>query len=189
MDIYQFITSLVNSIAWPATIIFLVIFFRKLIYKLILSLETLSFKDLKLNFHQELIRLEQVATKAQIPLSKREETQEFFYKKVIDLSQSSPIGAISLAWINVEEAVNQAIKRLNIKTSDSHISQIQKIRALASQPHFSSEILQIIEGLRFARNNVVHSQPSKESITEGDVVNFIELSENVITYLNNFKKE
>lgn len=57
MDVLTFISELIKSLAWPVAIIILVILLRKPIVELIPLLRRLKYKDLELEFSQEVTEL------------------------------------------------------------------------------------------------------------------------------------
>ena len=54
MDWLQFLSSVVGSLAWPATVLALVVLLRAPVTRVLLTLTRLKYKDLELDFGREL---------------------------------------------------------------------------------------------------------------------------------------
>jgi hypothetical protein len=67
MNILQFIASLISSLAWPVAIVLIILILRKPLSQIILSLQKLRYKELQLDFSQEVSKLVSAADRAKIP--------------------------------------------------------------------------------------------------------------------------
>src|ERR1051325_1135276 len=108
MDWLAFFASIIASLAWPLTVIILVILLRDPLTRVLLTLTHLKYKDLEIDFKRELEELEEKAkaidVKPQLPeirASEKKDTLQFL-AEARQLAAQWPEGAVTLAWQAVE---------------------------------------------------------------------------------------
>src|ERR1700730_18334683 len=109
MDWLQFLASLIKSLAWPTTLVTLVVLFRAPVRRALLSVTRSKYKDLELDFGRELKQLEKEAlaiditpqTPKNIAPTKRDSPK--LLQEAKKLGQNSPEPAVAVAWQAVED--------------------------------------------------------------------------------------
>lgn len=104
MDVLTFISELIKAVAWPATAIVLVVLLRKPIVELIPLLRKLKYKEIELEFAQEVYEL-----KAEVEAIAKEKGEEApsiasTSSNLLNLVTFSTRAAIMEAWLEVESA-------------------------------------------------------------------------------------
>jgi len=105
MDVLTFTSELVKSLSWPAATVFLVVLLRKPIIELIPLMKKLKYKELELEFSQEVSKLKAEEAEANLIVPKdSESTKGEDSSRLLDLVSFSTRAAIMEAWIEVETA-------------------------------------------------------------------------------------
>src|SRR3990172_8927366 len=115
MDILTFIAALIKGVAWPITIIILVLLFRVPISNLIKYIIRIKYKDLEISFNQEIDRII-----TQIPpqeLSDALATKEDADERVRALIRTAPSKSIIVAWNMTEVSIYEKLRELFPKDS------------------------------------------------------------------------
>ena len=108
MDGLQFLASIIDSLAWPATVAAIVVLLRKPLGQILLTLTRLKYKDLEIDFRQQLKELEEAAeaieVKPALPSPDVGGPKES--KELLDeakrLASEFPEPAVAVAWSAVE---------------------------------------------------------------------------------------
>ena len=152
MSWMQFIIALIDKLAWPLVLVFAVISLKRPLAKLIPLAKKLKFKDLELEFSQELKAVTQAAEQVfpELKIDKR---------NVLIISASRlPNSAVIEAW----EAVDLAAEKLIhshcsniILDKDTRYKHIENI--LISEKLLSTKQGKLFRELRQLRNKVAHA--------------------------------
>src|SRR5205823_1409180 len=141
--------------------------------QVILSLQKLSYKELQLDFSQEVSKLVSVADRAKIPtitvengsiprersISPPRALEGNFDDQITSLAKTAPTAAIVMAWSQVESEIQSAMNRLAITPDNpSYNSVLRNIRLLRENNYIDEDTEKILEGLRILRNKVVHGE-------------------------------
>jgi hypothetical protein len=176
MDDYQFISSVINSLAWPFFIFLIFWTFRVQIAQLLPFLR-LKYKDIDITF-----RLDEAVKEAadipatdQVPQPTREESDKF--RRLIKISPSS---AIAEKARDVEQALGDFGEAVGM-TSPRTRGWLSWTRELRKYELIDSATSALLEDLRFVRNAAVHS--GRNEITENDAYRFIGLADKLIASL------
>ena len=118
----EYIFKAVDSLAWPVSILIIILIFRKELSAVLSQLSNLEYKGFKANFGNKLQDVEQ-----KIKEIKRTEVedsnveseltinQENDYDRIMRIAEISPRAAISEAWSEVEAAARKAAAQADLK--------------------------------------------------------------------------
>lgn len=186
MDWLAFISNLIDSLAWPATIVFLALFFRSRLNDLFEKLNNVKFKDVEVSFDRRLDRAKE--SMAALPESQSQgelpaellppplpKTEKELIARIADLS---PSAAVMESWRLVEQALDFYCKQHGLKQP---VSNQTLMNFLKEDPYFSDGLLSAFQELRMLRNNAAHS---KASISKESALEFAELSEKLASELS-----
>jgi hypothetical protein len=118
MDTLQFIANVITALAWPATVLALVLLLRRPLGQILLTLTKLKYKDLELAFGRELKQIEEQARAVEVLPSPQanivggpKEPAELL-AEAEQLAAEFPEPAVSVAWSAVEDQLAQAAERI-----------------------------------------------------------------------------
>jgi hypothetical protein len=63
MDVYNFISAIINSLVWPVVVLVVLLVLKKPLSQLLLSLNKLRYNNLEIDFGKELAKLEKTLEK------------------------------------------------------------------------------------------------------------------------------
>lgn len=165
MDLLAFVASLVQSLAWPAAVVLIVLAFRQSLAKLIPGLHRLKYKDVELEFGRQLQEVRQelgpTPTQPALPapaesgraaLPEPKGTTRYYQS----LAEISPRAAILEAWLDFELAANAAVESIQPSTKGRPLSMPRLFSVLAEADLLSSSEVDALTRLRALRNQVVH---------------------------------
>lgn len=190
MDGLQFVASLMSSLAWPATIIVLVLILRDPISRVLLTLTKLKYRDVELDFGKELNELEQAAQQIDVHPKKanviegapKESSQ--ILSEAQTLAETFPRAAVSVAWSAVETEIMAVITQRAISPDYSfYSSPLKNIQILADSSLIDNLTLQVLDGMRKLRNAAVHAHPKDADITTDQAREFVFLARGIIDKL------
>ncbi|AZQ83860.1 hypothetical protein EKO29_07365 [Colwellia sp. Arc7-635] len=108
MDGFTFTTEIVKALAWPVSAITLVFLLRKPIIDLVPLMKKLKYKELELEFSQEM-----KALKSDVTINSVKDAQAVSSStnsKALDLLSFSARAGIMEAWIEVETKISKISK-------------------------------------------------------------------------------
>jgi len=133
MTLFEFISSIISSLAWPAIVLIIVFILKNPLSKILISLTKFRYKDLEMEF--ERLQSSADALPETIESKTIPESERIIYasleEQIADISPRSPEGAILIAWSIIEAAISSAIMRLAISPElPSYRSVIHNIECL-----------------------------------------------------------
>jgi hypothetical protein len=164
MTLLEFTSSCIASLAWPVTAGVIVWLLRDSIKRLLLTVTSLKYKDLQVDFGRELKALEQKAAVLDIKPARRAAAPAHMQKDPAELLANAerlmdefPEPAIALAWSAVEAALAGAVQQLVSSPGDpARRSAVENAHQLAEQNLIDSNTLDVLDRLRDLRNAAVH---------------------------------
>jgi hypothetical protein len=162
MDILTFISSLVQSLAWPVAVVLIVFIFRQSLAKLIPGLRRLKYKDIEAEFGHQIEEAKQElgppAPPPALPGPQKEgEAQRkgnlLYYRS---LAEVSPRAAILEAWIEFEVAANNAVESLQLAFRKRPLPMQHVFGVLGEAGLLLPQEIDALTRLRALRNQVVH---------------------------------
>ena len=156
MDTFEFIASLVDSLAWPAGAVLTAIVLRGTSQQLISYLTKLKYGDLELSFEKDLKILEQRATAA-LPAGEGAGPPISISPEQAQLAETSPRAAIIDPWLRVSGAATVALKK---RTGSVPASPPEIERALSTAHILGKEQLAVLVRLRKMQEDAGRGSPS-----------------------------
>jgi hypothetical protein len=180
MDWLTFLSNTVASLAWPIVLVVLVLLLRKELGALVVTLRRLKWKDLEAEFGQELKELENAAKN--LPPAETEPTVSNAASgpgstngttDVQAIARLSPSAAVLTSWINVEEAIGHAVRRLSISADAPwHLSPLRKIELLQEWTDIDNDTVAVLHRLRELRNRAAHFSADSPAISTSDAIEY-----------------
>lgn len=181
MDWKQLTASLVDSLAWPAVVLVLILVFRTELPSLLSRLlarpkGSLRAGPVELNWEQYTIE-EQARIASEMPSEQPASTQR---ERLSPLADDDPQRAILAAHARVEEALVERLKQEGEQEPERRAPTLSALSGLAAAKGIlSAEQLRSIEGLTVLRNLAVHESSSR-GLTPGKAKEFLDLADAVI---------
>ena len=180
MDLLTFLSELIKSLAWPVTAIVLVILLRKSIIELIPLLKRLKYKELELEFSQEVTELK--AEAEAIAKEKGEPSPSESSDQLLDLVSFSARAAIMEAWIEVESAaVTTASSFWGVSSSGAFRNMPKLGEYLLQCNVIDQKQLSVFNKLRQLRNKAAHTQDL--DLNENDARSYVQLASDLAKHI------
>jgi hypothetical protein len=183
MDWFEFIASLVNSLAWPMAVVILVLILRKPLAGLIPLLQRLKYKDLELEFGR---RVEEVSEKlvAAIPRPTLKYVPSPSESRAIQLAEVSPRAAVMEAWREVERAVIGAAKRNDLSTGkeQGRVTSLRAIRSLEQAEMVERDKARLLNDVRVLRNQAAHAP--EFALSKDSAIEYVNAAQQLTSYLD-----
>ncbi len=174
MDGFAFIAEIIKAVAWPSAVIALVILLRKPIVELVPLMKKLKYKELELEFAQEIEELKSHVGNA---LTKRngEPDLQTVSSKAMDLVSYSARAAIIEAWIELEAvAVEKASSFWNQAPSEAFRNDPKLGDYLHKCKVLDDKQVVIYKKLRKLRNKSAHSEDL--NLSEKDARSYVNMA-------------
>ncbi|MFH4576554.1 hypothetical protein WMQ62_23385 [Vibrio diabolicus] len=173
MDKYTFISEMTKALAWPATLIVVLLLLRKPLVSLIPFMRKLKFKELEMEFSEQVQALK---SEAEIDGTAEIDTP------AISILPFSTRAAVLEAWIELE---NVAASLAASFWSSSNTSPFKNYPKLGHYLHqcgvLSDTQLKSFDELRKLRNQLVHTQ--EVELTEDDAKAYILVATNLVNQI------
>jgi len=179
MEIGNLVVKILEVVAWPITIIIILLVFKKQLSRIILRLSKLRYKDVELEFSKDLEGAESIAKQLKLPKPaevkriKAPPTVTPVYDRLLQVAEISPRAAVTEAWMIIETATTEAAKAQGIKTIRA-ITGREVILELAKKARLEGGTIELYDYLRRMRNNAAHSLEFE--ISYEDVIRYIDLA-------------
>jgi len=191
MSLFEFISAMVSYLAWPITVLIIVLILKNPLSKIVISLTKFRYKDLEIEF--EKLKSSAEALPETIENKTIPESERIIYsslgEQIADLAPRSPEGAILIAWATVEAAIHSAVMRLAISPdSPSYRSVVHNIECLEKYTNLDNTKLAIIGDLRDLRNQSAHGKDKNYRISVEQALSYGTTAEKIIKILQNLKR-
>jgi len=185
MDWLTFFSSIINALAWPATLIVLLILIRKQLPQIAKSLRRLKYKDIEVEFGETAKAIAN-EVKAIVPAAQAEnkiagQEKEEVKARLEAIAELAPRAAILESWLQVEAAAADVIRQNNLDASTPYPGPLRLRDSLHKGGILNKRQIAIFEQLRTLRNEAVHV-PDAE-FTKTAVSNYIESAIAIASYL------
>ena len=186
MDTLTFLSEVISSLAWPSAAVLLVFLLRKPIVELVPLMKRLKYKELELEFSQQVLELK---TEAESSLSKTENSYAVDTNdsdRLLDLVLYSTRAAIMEAWIKLETAA------IDVASSYWGPSSKETFRSTANLGEYLLQCkvidetqLSIYNTLRKLRNKSAHAE--ELHLSEVDVKAYVQMAINLSEHIRREK--
>jgi uncharacterized protein YutE (UPF0331/DUF86 family) len=190
MDWLHFVASIVGSLAWPLTVVILVVLLRGPITRVLFTLSRLKYKDLEVAFGQELRQLEEKAKaidiiprqSRSIPSTEKDSPQ--LLDEATRLAQDFPEGAVFVGWQVVENELMSAVMRLAISPDyPPYNSALKNAQLLKEENAIDEGTVELLSRMRTLRNMAMPPSSWHGYITTGEAIEFLALARGVVERL------
>ena len=174
MNWLQFFASVIESIAWPVSLLVALWLLRNQLLPLIPNIGRLKYKNFEVEFREQIKELSSETkpklTDEETPPSSDLEAANILYS----LAEVSPRGAILEAWLRLEShAIMSLLARNKIsKDEPPKVSPLQLAKLISTTNALKKDDLEIFHKLRELRNKAVHL--TETSISQDDVAEYID---------------
>lgn len=179
MDWLQFISSIVNALAWPAAFIILVFLLRNPVKELVPLLQKMKYKDFEMEFGKKLSEAREDITL--VGLAESEEEISPQEERILELARVSPRAAVTEAWRWVELATLDAANNLLGSEFTNKTATFQAIRKLERDDRMDRGAVTLMRDLRGLRNDAVHSPEFALSVESA--LEYVETARQLVGYL------
>lgn len=184
MDILTFISELTKALAWPLAVVVLVMLLRKPIIEVFPSLRRLKYKEIELEFSQEVSEL-----KAEVEAIAEEKGEEApsitsTSSNLINLVSYSTRAAIMEAWLEVESSGIAVASSFWGQPPNNIFKNMPKLGEYLLQCNIIDENqLTVFNKLRQLRNKAVHAQDLE--LSEDDARSYVILASDLAKHIRN----
>ncbi|WP_342442880.1 DUF4145 domain-containing protein [Lysinibacillus sp. FSL K6-0075] len=184
MNTNELISSLVNSLAWPVSLIVSIWILKRPLNKLLSTITRVKYNEIEIDFGEALDR---VAENLDVSNNENNETLSFVQEDpaIHNIAKTYPSALIIMGFSKIEIELNNIIDNLDIpgNRSSRRYNPIEKIDLLRKQGILDKDLAKSINELRHLRNEAVHLPPSETNITTENALEYYQLSEKVISDL------
>ncbi|WP_374472180.1 hypothetical protein [Arenimonas sp.] len=185
MNWLEFIASLVSATAWPICLLVFFLLLKPEVPTLVNGLRRLKYRDLELEFEKTSKAIAE-QTKEHIPAPDRPVTiagqsGEDASRRLSYVSDFAPRSAIIEAWLLVESAAIDALRRSNAMTAKSSPGPMRLRDHLVKAGFLDPKQQAVFEQLRMLRNEAVHATDAEFSSTA--VANYVDSALQMAIYL------
>jgi hypothetical protein len=192
MDVYSFISAIINSLVWPFVVLVVLLVLKKPLSQLLLSLNKLRYNNLEIDFGKELAKLEKTLEK-QTNTKETNIKSDYKNEKEIEIkavAEINPSAAILMAWSMVEQEIVTTINRMaGSPDFPAYNSVLKNINLLLDNNFIDEHIYASINEFRVLRNKVSHAHSSIEQITYLEAIKYYEIAIKIIDQLKQIKRQ
>lgn len=164
MDWLQFVSSIINSIAWPSAAVALAWMMRHPLSKLIPLIRTLKYKEWQITVGEQLEAVrDEVDAESETPPTEAEELPSSFKA----MAKANPRAAVLSAWFPVEAELSELSAKKGI---DRRLAPIGQLRQLYKMHVIDELTYNTLTKLRRIRNTASHAD-----VTFDDAINMSEM--------------
>lgn len=181
-ELFDFIQSLVASLAWPITAIIIAVILKNPIQGVFRRLNKFRYGDAEASFGIELQNIKESAESANIKYDKNTSVNININKTLLEeveqVASISPVAAIPLAWSQVESEIADLINRLAISPDyPPHNSSLKNLDLLRQHNYLDTETYNTIVSMRRLRNDAAHASMTKITVTTQEAIEYGKLAE------------
>ena len=183
MNNVEFISKLIDSLAWPFTVLLGLFFLRKPIRIIISSLKMFKYGEIEIKFSEGIRQLEKKVN-SKIPSGENTQKISLLRDKVFEIIKISPKYAIIEVWNEIEVEIMRILTAKKIKIDPS----IKKKPIKLAEKLFKENIIDktqrdIIVEMRKLRNEAAHYE--KAEITGEIALRYLDSGSKTMMSLNN----
>jgi hypothetical protein len=160
MNWLEFLSSIIDSLVWPAFILWLLYLLRDELPAIARSIKKLRYKDLELEFEKS---AQEIVAKAKSSLPDSPKNIQFsgqshdeLEEYLVSIAELAPRSAILEAWLVVEAAAVDVAKKKGISSFKSHPGPMRLLNYLVKGDLLNEDQQVVFEQLRNLRNEAVH---------------------------------
>jgi len=177
MNLLEFTTSIIDSLAWPIVAIITIYWIKPYFNLLLPNIDRMQFKEFSIFFRNSMQRIEKESEAVlEIENNDEEISNNELKERLYRLGDISPRAAVIESWLNVE---NCAAIKLNLgqanDTSVSHtLSPLLLGKLIQEEKLINSVQFEVFKILRAIRNRAAHA--ASIDISSSELKEYIDLS-------------
>lgn len=148
MSLLEFLARVIEAIAWPATVIGIILLFREPLKSIVPLIEKFKYKELTVSFRQS---AEQALEAVEAEAPERDKIE------VTESEISDPRKAVIDAWRELEVAASAKLRQLSPKTNPEELGADRVLGYFEYMGALIPRTKQTLSQLRHLRNQAVHS--------------------------------
>ncbi len=189
MNALEFFSSIIQSLAWPISIILIIIILRKPISELVKGINKVKYQDLEIDFGKKLDNIDvKISKNNKIKITKKYSKSEEV-EEIETIALISPKSAIIMAWTLVEKEIQEAINRLAISPDyPPYNSSLKNIELLKDNNLIDNETINAIEEMRKLRNIAAHAVDYEKKITSTEAIKYYGIAQEVVIILQSLNR-
>jgi hypothetical protein len=168
----NYLTSIIDSIAWPVTVIILFLVFKKPIFELILYAKKLKYKNFEIIFDKKINEIVKDAHNDGLEINLPKDESEYINK----LIEISPTSAVLESWKEIEIAAKNKIEEL--LAEEDPLARKRPLAHLEYLGTFIPSVENAIFELRDLRNRIAHSNDILISVESAK--KYVSLAKNIV---------
>lgn len=177
MNLYQFIASLVNSLAWPVAVVVVAIVLRRPLALLLPRLQSLKYKDWHVEFSKQLDRVEE-KLEAEVPKPPLARPTT----KAVTPEALPPSAQIVVSWSVVERELRRIASDKLGTSQVGYVSGIRKVITLLERGGIiDANTAFLARELEELRNSAAHVNDN--GLSELDADRFARFADNLLARL------
>lgn len=195
MDTLSFIAALIHSLAWPLTAIVLGLVFEEPIGHLIRSARRMKGFGVEIERDFDALR-QQAASIPAVPTPSGHDELAWLsgpVKALRDQAQAvaeiSPVAAISLAWLNVEQQLRAVV--VTYLPGEEQLAKAfsaKQIDQLHARGIIDNAVAAVLHHMRELRNRITHGHAVTADISLAETKGYVDVAASVIEYFGSLLK-
>lgn len=182
MDWITFAAEVIKAIAWPVTVLIIFLILRPRLMALVPLIQRLRFQGVEVDFSRQVQELALEVRSKLPPLPDGTDTQRPLRDHWMEVSQFSPRAVVLEAWLQVEKAAVEAIRRHGVEMKSTDLrSPLILGQGLEQAGILGDETAVIYHQLRNLRNAAAHA--SDFSFTADSAIEYADLATRLTLYL------
>jgi hypothetical protein len=182
MDILTFLSNIINSLAWPLTLVIAILLLRKPLRELFPFIQKLKYKEIEIEFGRQVKEVRKELAEKLAPMEGKLELTITEDKEVVRLAEISPRYAVMEAWRRVELAALDAARKLGGDAFRNKTFTFKAIGFLERQEKLDRSIISTLRDLRGLRNQAAHAP--EFALTKESAIDYSMAADSVIKYLH-----
>lgn len=184
MDGFTLTSEIIKALAWPVSAIIIVLLLRKPLVELVPLMKKLKYKELELEFSQEVLALKtEVKLTPDEPIKSEREILKT-HSKAMEMLPLSTRSAIMEAWIEVETAAVEVASSFWTQSPSETMHNFPRLGEYLHQCKvIDDKQLSVFQRLRQLRNKAAHAE--ELNLNEEDTKSFIVMAFNLAEHIRN----
>jgi hypothetical protein len=182
MDLLTFVAECVKALAWPGSVLVIVLILRRPLTQLLPLLQRIKWKDFEAEFGEGLQEAKNSVQVVLAPEDTRLLPAPEEQGRLAKLAELSPRAAILEAWTTLEaEAIQYARTHYEVGGLPPSMELPHAMRTLQEASAFPVPLRQVFRDLRALRNQAAHAP--EFSLSAADAIEFVGLVGRLIAHL------
>lgn len=183
MNALEFISKIIEAVAWPLSIVILALLLRNPIKSLIPLLSKVKYGDVELEFGKGITKLSEKVNLELFDIKSKDETKAL-RDRTMSIIKISPKAAVIEVWRAVETVIVEISTKNKLDLDRELLKKpIKLAERLLKEKLIDETQYNIIQDMRILRNKVVHYE--KEQITAENAIEYLDSGVKIISSFKN----